>query len=175
MRYTTLTLALAGLILTSGCSSLVSLQPFVTAEHSVLDAGLTGIWSDPKGETTYVIQQVGNHYRISSLDSSETVRFEARLMQTGDVKILDLVQKDDGGFGLPVHFAVRVWPEGSTLRMALLDSDWLKDQALQVLPAQAVDDQTVITGPSEAVRAFVAKFGAEEKAYSKIETLHRVQ
>ena len=175
MRYTTLTLAIAGLILTSGCSSLVSLQPFVTAEQSTFDERLVGIWSDVDRESTYLIKRDAHRYRITAMDASETLRYEARLLQAGDLKILDVVRSDGDDSRLPVHFAIRVWIEGPVLRFGTLDSDWFKDEVRQSLPVQAVDGRIVITAPSAAVEALLLQIGRDARAYTEIQSLNRVQ
>jgi hypothetical protein len=175
MRYTTLTLAIAGLILTSGCSSLVSLQPFVTAEQSTFDERLVGTWSDPEGESTYVIQRDAHRYRITAIDASETLRFEARLLQAGTLKILDVVRSGGDDTLLRVHFAIRVWIEGPVLRFGILDSDWFKDEVRQSLPVHAVDSRIVIAAPSAAMEALLLQIGRDARAYTEIQSLNRVQ
>ena len=97
------------------------------------------------------------------------------MFQIDDAKLLDLVAKSDDPFTLPVHLLLRVWPEGGTLRFAFLETDWLKDQAKQQLPTHAVGDRTVIAAPVAAVQAFVAKYGADDKAHQEPEILYRVQ
>jgi hypothetical protein len=63
---------------------------------------------------------------------------------------------------------MRVWTEGSTLRIAALDSDWLKEQVRQQLPTVlAGDRRTLITAPSEAVANFFVRVGADAKAYDE--------
>ena len=45
MRFPSLVLALASAVAMTGCSSLVSLNPFVTDPDAVLDPALAGVWS----------------------------------------------------------------------------------------------------------------------------------
>jgi hypothetical protein len=52
------------------------------------------------------------------------------------------------------------------MRWVFLDSKWLRDQAAQQLPSQpSHDHSTLITAPAEAFRAFVLKFGADDRSY----------
>jgi len=57
---------------------------------------------------------------------------------------------------------------GGTLRWAYLDTEWLRKQAAQLLPNRADDKRMVLTAPGAAVRAFVAKFGVDDKAHGML-------
>lgn len=176
MKLLALSLALASAITLTGCSTLVSLNPFVTGEQAVMDPALLGLWTDQEGKDTYRISQDGTGYSIRyASDSSDVYQFKAHLMVAGDVKLLDLVSANEDAFQIAVDTPVRVWIEGSTLRVAFLQSDWLKEQAVKQLPTVPAKDRTLITGPGEAVRNFLAKFGADPKAGDEPEVLHRVQ
>ena len=175
MRLTTLVLALAGAIFMTGCSSLVSLNSFVTDKEACLEPALLGVWHD-SDDATYIIRQSGNVYAIAYMDkSSSVIKFEARLLGVGDAKLLDLVSKNDDPFQIPAHTPMRVWPEGSTLRMAFLDSEWLRQEATQQLPAQMTGDRLVITAPGDAVRTFLTTYGADDRAYGEPSVLRKVQ
>jgi hypothetical protein len=176
MKPLVLSLALAGAITLTGCSSLVSLNPFVTGEQAVMDPALLGIWTNQDGKEAYSVRQDGTGYSIRYLsDSSDAYQFKARLMVTDDVKLLDLVSANEDAFQIAVHTPVRVWTEGGTLRFAFLQSDWLKEQAGRQLPTVPVKDRTLIAAPSEAVGNFLAKIGADPKACDEPEVLRRVQ
>ncbi len=176
MKHLALSLALAGAITLTGCSSLVSLNPFVTDQQAVMDPALLGIWTSHDGKDTYWVRQDGTGYSIRHLDDSgNAYQFKARLMTAGDFKLLDLVSANEDAFQIAVHTPVRVWSEGSTLRITFLDSDWLKEQAGRQLPTAPAEHSTLITAPSEAVGQFFAKTGADPKAYDEPDTLHRAQ
>ena len=176
MKPLVLSLALACAVTLTGCSSLVSLNPFVTDEQAVMDPTLLGIWTNQDGKETYWVRQDGTGYNIRYLpDSSDAYQFKARLMVADDVNLLDLVSANEDPFQIAVHTPVRVWIEGSTLRIALLQSDWLKKQAAQQLPTAPTKDRILITAPSEAVRNFFAKIGADPKACDEPEVLRRLQ
>jgi hypothetical protein len=176
MKPLVLSLALASAITLTGCSTLVSLNPFVTDEQSVMDPALLGLWTNQDGKHTYRISQDGNGYNIRyASDSSDAYQFKARMMVAGDVKLLDLVSANEDAFQIAVHTPVRVWMEGNTLRFAFLQSDWIKEQAGRQLPTVPSKDRTLIAGPGDAVRTFFAKSGADPKAGDEPEVLHRVQ
>jgi hypothetical protein len=171
-----LSLALAGALTLTGCSSLVSLNPFVTAEQAVMESAMLGVWSNPDGKEIYWIRQDGTGYRIRyATDSGDTYDFKARLTVAGDVKLLDLFSANEDGFEIAVHTPLRVWIEDNTLRIAFLQTDWTKEQASRQLAATPTKDRSVITASGEAVRSFFAKIAADPKASDEPEVLHRVQ
>ena len=176
MKHLALSVALAGAIALTGCSSLVSLSRFVTDEQAVMDPALPGIWTSQDGKDIYWVREDGNGYSIRHLDdSSVSQEFKARLRVAGDFKLLDLVSANEDAFQIAVHTPIRVWTEGSTLRMALLDSDWIKEQSCKQLPTSPANDRILITAPSDAVGNFLAKIGADTKAYGETEVLRRLQ
>jgi hypothetical protein len=176
MKHLALSVALAGAITLTSCSKLVSLSRFVTDEQAVMDPALLGIWTSQDGKDIYWVREDGNGYSIRHLDdSSGSQEFKARLRVADDFKLLDLVSANEDAFQIAVHTPMRVWTEGSTLRMALLDSDWLKEQSGKQLPTSPVNDRILITAPSEAVGNFLAKIGADTKAYGETEVLRRLQ
>ena len=177
MRYCTLVVALAGSLLLTGCAGLISLNPIVTGQEARLDPALLGVWHDNDGEDTLIVKRAGDHYAITYVDKSSpsTLKFEARLLEVGDAKLLDVVSSEDDPFRIAAHVPMRVWPEGLTLRLSFLDSDWLKQQARQQLAVQTTKDRTLITAPSDAVRTFLMKYGVDAKAYSEPQVLNKAQ
>ena len=174
MRFPILVLAAAGAALMTGCSSLVSLNPFVSDEESVISPALAGVWKTGEDDGLVVIRQSGTHYTILYTEnSSTTLKFEGRLFRAGDAELLDLVPSSDDGFSIPVHTVVRVWPGQSELRWAFLESDWLKQQAVRQLASQPAGDRTLLTAPGAVVHSLLAKYGADEKAYSKQKVMQR--
>ena len=165
---------LTGALVLPGCSKLVSLNPFVTEEQAAADPGLAGVWTDSGNEEIYIVKPDGKGYSITFLKDS-IARFEALMFRVGDAILLDVVSDNEDGFQIPAHTPMRVWPEGSTLRMAFLDSDWLREQAEKQIPSQEANGRRVITAPGEMVRAFLLKYGADDRSYGKPEILHRAQ
>ena len=54
MRIPQLVLAVAGTLMCTGCSEMISLHPFVTDGEAVQDARLTGVWVD--GDDLYIVR-----------------------------------------------------------------------------------------------------------------------
>jgi hypothetical protein len=68
-----------------------------------------------------------------------------------------------------------VWVEGWTVRMAYLDSKWLKEHASAELAVDKAGDRLLITAPQEAVTRFLLTYGADDRAFGKITVLTRQQ
>ncbi len=175
MRSASLVLALTGAMFLTGCSSLVSLNPFVTETEAKFDAALAGIWHDGDDDS-YIVKRSGDHYGITYIDKSgDVMKFEAWLFEAGDAKFLDLVSKKDAPFHIPAHTPVRIWVDGNTFKFAFMDSAWLRQQAAQELAAPTFDLRMVMTVSSDSARSFLTKYGADGRAYGEIATLERAQ
>ena len=171
----TLTISLvAALFATTGCTTLLSTNGFVAEEEASVDPHLAGTWAHE--DDTILIRQNGKTYEITYLDKGkDALKFGARLVRVGDAMLLDLSRDSEDPFVTALHFAVRVWPEPGMLRWTLVDSDWLKEQAGQLLPTQRDGDRTIVTAPGPAVREFMRRFGGDERARGKVETWMRAQ
>jgi hypothetical protein len=171
----TLTIPLvAALFATTGCTTLLTTNAFVAEEEALVDPHLAGIWTND-GDTL-LIRLNGKAYEITYLDKGkDATKFAARLVRVGDAMLLDLSRDSDDPFVMSLHLAVRVWPEAGMLRWTLVDTDWLKEQALQLLTTQRDGDRTIVTAPGPAVREFMRRFAGDERARGKIETWTRAQ
>ena len=166
---------LAGLLSMTGCATLLSINPFANAEDAIVDPHLAGVWNNEENDTI-LIRLDGKSYDVTYLDDGkDAVRFTGRLIKVGEALLLDLSRHTDDPFVLALHFAVRVWPEAGTLRWTLVDSDWLKEQAAQLLVARKDGDRTLVAAPEPAVREFMRKFGADDRAHGKIESWTRAR
>jgi hypothetical protein len=177
MRIPQLALAVAGTLMCAGCSDMISLHPFVTDGEAVLDARLLGVWVDgnDSDDPMNIVRQDGNGYTISHSDKSSPAiyKLKAKMLRVGDARILDLTPADEDPFQIAVHTPLRVWMEGATLRMAFLDSEWLRDHASAALKVQPAGDRLLITSPSDDVTRFLLTYGGDERAYGKITVLTR--
>jgi hypothetical protein len=174
MRIPQLVLAVAGTLMCAGCSDLVSLRPFVTDKEAVQDARLLGVWVDDD-EAVYIVRQDGKGYAIgfSAKDASTVYKLTGKLWKTGETRILDLTPAEEDPFQIAVHTAMRVWVEAATLRIAFLDSKWLREKAGAQLAVQEMGDRRLITSPGEAVTRFLATYGGEDGAFGKPNVLRR--
>ena len=175
MRFANLLLTIGAAASLSGCSTLVSLHPFLTDQQAVIDPALLGAWAKANSDELYIVRQDGAQYTIRHIDKSESQTFSARLVKIGDIRILDLVSANDDPFQLAVHTPMRVWVDGATLRFATLDSDWLKENAHTQLAIQEAGERSLITAPGDAVLRFLIAYGTADDAYGKTEVLQKQQ
>jgi hypothetical protein len=179
MRISQLVLALAGTLLCAGCSEMISLHPFVADGEAVQDARLPGVWVDGNDSDNpmFVVRQDGSGYSINHSDKSSPAvyKLKAKMLKVGDVRILDLTPAEEDAFQIAAHTPMRVWTEGATLRMAFLDSKWLREKASAQLATQQAGDRLLITSPQEDVTRFLLTYGGDDRAYGKITVLSRQQ
>src|SRR6516225_4278518 len=107
MRLTTTLLLAAAAIGLTGCSTLVSLHPFVEGQQAVFDPALVGVWAEDNNGAYYVVRQDGEGYKIRRIQDNDTAVFSAQLFKSGDFRILDLVSATDDAFQLTVHTPMR--------------------------------------------------------------------
>src|SRR5689334_2034947 len=98
-----LLMAASGLTLT-GCSSLISLNPFTTENDAVVNAALDGGWKNSDGDL-FLIHHTDGEYSVAYTDakSREIAKFKGVLMNVGGAQLLDLVPAHEDAFQVPVH------------------------------------------------------------------------
>jgi hypothetical protein len=175
MRISQVVLTLAGTLMCTGCSEMISLHPFVADAEAVQDARLPGVWLDGD-DPMYIVRPDGNGYIISQSDKSSPAiyKLKAKMLKVGDARIVDLTPADEDAFQIAAHTPLRVWIDGATLRVAFLDSKWLQEKASAQLATQA-GDRLLITSPQEDVTRFLLTFGGDDRAYDKTTVLSRQQ
>jgi hypothetical protein len=178
MKLTSMLLVLAGALVLTGCDTpaLLSLEPVVTGQDAAFDPTLLGTWEADHGNDLCIIRRDGDTgYAITHVSGGSVRQFSARLFCVGEASVLELTPEGTDDFQIAGHAVVRIWTGGGTLRWAYLDTEWLRKQAAQLLPNRADDKRMVLTAPGAAVRAFVAKFGVDDKAHGDAFEWQRVQ
>jgi hypothetical protein len=178
MKLTSMLLALAGALILTGCDNpaLLSLEPVVTDQEAVFDPTLLGAWGANPDKDLCIIRRDGETgYAVTYLSGGSVRQFTARLFRVGEASMLDLTPDGSDDFQIAGHSVVRIWTGGGTLRWTYLDAEWLRKQAAQLLPNRADDKRMVLTAPGAAVRAFMAKYGVDDKAHGDTTEWQRVQ
>ena len=178
MKLTSMLLALAGVLILTGCDNpaLLSLEPVVTDQDAVFDTTLLGTWGASQDKDLCIFRRDGDSgYAITYLSGGGVRQFSARLFRIGEVSMLDLTPDGSDDFQIAGHALVRIWTEGGALRWSYLDTEWLRKQASQLLPNRADDKRMVLTAPGAAVRTFVAKYGVDDKAHGDATEWQRMQ
>ena len=178
MKFATILPTLAGALVLAGCDNpaLISLEPAVTAQDAVFDPSLVGTWETGQGDELCIFRHGdGNSYTITYVgDDGNSRKFDALLFQSGPARLLDLSPHESDDFQIPGHTLIRIWTTGGSLRWSFLDSAWLREQAAQELPNRSRGgDKLALTAPSAALRGFLAKYAADDKAHGEISELQR--
>lgn len=162
MRRLGLAVLLVTTVLMTACGDLVSLHSLYTAQDRVFDPALEGKWETdnkrllmaPNGDAHKAMLQ-------DKHDPSDAARYEVHLVDIKGVRFADLRQEDTIG-----HMFVRVRVGNGQLRLAFLDTKWLRDR----IPHEDADvgagnTRAVLTAPTPKLRELVGRFAAEPRAY----------
>jgi len=181
-----------------GCSCAGSLRPLESGEPLLESANLRGKWvstDDSSNQPEYFLvdSTSADVYVVSSLKQNEKLRdvYEVSLVQVGSYTFLDAAfDATESGQehrsvhemgALPIHFIGRVWVEGDTLRLGLLNYDWLKQMISTgkvALPSiehhEDSDSLLLLTAESDKLAEFVRQYAEDPDAFSTVLTFHRV-
>jgi len=162
--------ALTGILLATGCI-VPSIYPLYNDDTLTFDPALLGTWVEEGEEgVTWVFRQTSEQaYEFVHTDEdSMTGVFQAHLVCLGDDLFLDLYPDrstlDDAvnGFFLfhlvPAHSFLRVWLEEETLRLAIIDLEWLKngiENGSVTIDHVYSEDQIILTAETIQLQQFV--------------------
>jgi hypothetical protein len=185
MRALLFIFAMFVMLLLSGCSDLLSVQPLATAETAVFDAGLIGEWSfaggapggfehsDIRDLRGVALIRAGSaqkkDYDIVWIpDEGEALRLKGQLVKVGDRQVFDLIAVKKTDLAIPAHFFMLVEKTADGVKFHWLDSEWLRSQVISQngLAHAMVNDKPVITAGSAEIKAFLEKFGLDAQAAS---------
>jgi len=182
MRSAKILILLGVAIFLTGC--VPSLHPLFTDKDLVFDQALVGTWVDEDGKSTWTFQQSGdNSYELVYTENEEAAKFQAHLLKLGGFLFLDIFPEESGmknglykGLLIPAHGFSRIWIEGDSVRLAYLDSDWLKqmiDQKKVKIDHDFIDQGIILTAQTKDLQKFALKYAEDVKAFSIKTELHR--
>ena len=153
---------LAAALLITGCGDLLTLHSLYTDKDDLLDASFEGTWETKDQRLT--VTRADSGYRVTLADKedpSDAGKFEAHLVDVAGVRFADIIGPDAVG-----HMLIKVQVVGSQLRMAFWDSEWLR-QRITYEEADIANGrkQPILTVHTKDLRALVAKYAGEPKAY----------
>jgi hypothetical protein len=159
-------------LLSSECGDLLSLHPLHTGESPVVDPAIEGCWET--ADSLLTVSPNGAAYEVtlrSKKGSSEPQEFEAHLTDLGGIRMADVVPTG----GMLGHMFVRVRVSAAELRIAFLDSEWLRKRIPHedVLVAKE-NKQAVLIARTPALRKQVQKYVAVPEAYGDDLVFRRV-
>jgi len=194
MRKVGLLLALGLGMMLSGCIA-GSLRPLYTDKDVTFDPGLLGKWQVAEEEPdsglwTFAKTEDGGHSLTieTKTDEGKTERgqWEAHVVSLGMYTFLDLYPAPDeavkevvdeyGYLGLHSQYLLR--RDQDTVRLAILDWDWLEAQLKQgkvhVGLADLGNDTSVLTGSPPELQQFYANAVRDSEAFPELIELKRV-
>jgi len=183
MRNIVKTLVVLGAALTlAACAP--SLHPFFTDKDVVFDNALLGAWVNDSGDKCLFTKSGADHYELLFVDDSSS-RFEARLIELGGVKFLDLYPKTQGRNSdpcppnfVPAHTIARLTIDKDSISMAMMDADWIKQLSdrnqLELAHERLEDGEIVLTAPTQKLQAFIRKHADDKKLFGEPDVYHRL-
>ncbi|MBI3005004.1 MAG: hypothetical protein HYY49_06260 [Ignavibacteriales bacterium] len=166
----------------SGC--LRSLHPLYSDKTLVFDQNLVGSWVDQDSSMWTFIQTGQKSYELVYTEKGSPGRFKAHLVKLGKFVFLDLFPEEpvlQNGFYkfhlVPVHSILRVWIEENTLRMAMLDHDWFKNQVDKKkvkLAHEHRGNEIILTAATDDLQKFVVKYANDPKAFPEPGELRKI-
>jgi len=176
-----LILPLALLAALAGC--VPSLNPLYTEKDLVFDPALLGVWGEANAKETWTFEKAGEKkYKLLQTDNDgRTGEFEVHLLKLKDHYFLDLYVTEPGGekwspndlargaiIMRPGHLFLKVTQIQPTLKMAMLDLDWLqkllekdpravRHEKIRFGSANEKDFQLVLTAETKELQRFILK------------------
>jgi len=172
---------LAALVLTS-CAP--SLHPFYTDKDIVFNDALLGAWVNESGDKCMFTKSGDNHYDFLFVDDGSS-RFEARLIELGGVRFLDLYPKTQVKNNdlcpvnfVPAHTLALLTISKDSISIAMMDVEWLKklsDQnRLDLAHERLADAAIVLTAPTRELQTFVMKHAHDKEAFDGADVFQRL-
>jgi hypothetical protein len=174
--------------LLAGCI-VQSVYPFYMAKDLTFEPALVGRWSEnvtnpapywefkPAGDQAYV---------LTTVDTQETNCFETHLFHLKQFQFLDLRTTNVGEFQMPLHIVMKVSSFAPTLKMSVLNYDWLKKLVEKnpaairhiVVPENSTatngDTMIYLTADTKELQKFILKYVNDTNAFADYEQLTRL-
>ena len=171
MRNLLMAVTVASALAATGCTDVLSLNPWVEGE-GLMDPQFAGSWTSGDGGDVFVIQAAENKkYEVLYASEKESTRFEGRLLAAGDARFFDLIPTKAGSsslFAWPSHALVKVWFEGEDLNFAFVDSEWFRQLAGNLaVPMQKIDGAVLLTAPTATLSDSLLQYATYPQAISQ--------
>jgi hypothetical protein len=177
----------------SGCAT-YSLHPFYKPDENTLEPGLVGAWMavDKTKITIEANKDETYEAEVMDSDSNSCYRYTVRLIRVGNNLFADSILEEESLSGkdfnlpygvAPLHFLYKVSLNGDTLRMSLLNHDWLvkQFQAKRISVAHEYMDESadpqdsniLLTASSADLQKFIQQIGDNPDAFEEPDTMQR--
>jgi uncharacterized protein YceK len=161
--------ALAALLVLTGCASVVTLNPLYTGEHDLVqDLPIEGAWED--GEDVWAITRHRDGYTLIDNDGD---RLKAHLVRIGDARYLDVEPAEKPPLTMAVHMILKVSIEDGKLCVAVMDSDWFRNELRTV--GVETRDALLLTASTAELRRIVEQYGGDARAFGDTSRMKRLR
>lgn len=178
MNKLTIVTTFIAILLLASCVQ--SLHPLYTEKDLIFDPVLVGTW-ESEGGNLWIFHKSGEKsYELVYQEKETPAKFQAHLVKLGHYRFLDLYPmsldlKNDlqQAHILYTHTFFRVWLEQDTLRLAILEHDWLKkmvDKKKVNIKHEVVDRRIVLTAATKDLQKFIVKYADDPEAFPKPKT-----
>lgn len=171
------------MLFVGGC--VPSLQPLYSPDTKlVIDSRLNGTWINESGNESWDFHQTDDStYELLYAQDESAAHFVARLVRLDGKLFMDTYPDEeiDNDFYklhlVPAHIFGRIWIEGDSLKMNMLDGDWL-DSMLNsgelTIAHEEIDEGTVLTASTEELQKLAIKYSDDPEAFSNMAALRRM-
>lgn len=192
MKMRTFLSVATGALLLTGCWQ-KSVQPFYTSRDIAPDEKLIGKWENleasPEDRQHWLFKQASpENYALEISDSKGNKQnYLAHLFKFESQQFLNIVTQDRGISTIPAHHLFRISELGSTMKIAPLNTGWIRDylkespKALQHVkiadpehPDDRDQDDFVLIADTVALQSFIRTHLDEDKLFADSDTLTKV-
>ncbi len=162
-------LAVAAAIFLTGCV-VTSLHPYYTSKEVIFEPGLVGSWTNTQqSDEHWTFQKEKNSYHLTCVSGGKTNLIQVYLFKLSGQMFLDFATLDlDCDVmppPIPSHLLLRVFQLSPSVRMALLNNDWLKallEKNPKTIHHEMIGDKpddrrVVFTADTAELQQFLAK------------------
>ncbi len=192
MRFLKTIPALALISLLAGCLPVETIHPLFIDKDVVFDPSILGVWiaqgdqvgnHDRDRDSHWTIEQSGDRaYRFTFTSPKEdsSLTYDVRLVRLHDFLFVDALLRDvchkgEGDMGLEglgrvtAHVFGRIFVKGDSLRLAMLDHEWLKTAIAEnrvEIRHETIGDTIVLTASTLELQNFALKYADDQHAFA---------
>jgi hypothetical protein len=173
------------LAMLAGCI-VESVYPYYTAKDLAYEPALLGRWSESLTNTSeyWDFQKApGRSYWLTTVDQHDTNQLETHFFRLKQYEFLDLRTTNEDILKFPLHFVMKISQINPTLKVSLLDYDWLTKLVEKnpgairhiIVPENPDDTNSskmvYLTADTKELQKFILKYVNDTNAFSDFEEL----
>lgn len=171
----------AGVLLITGCV-VTSVSPFYSDRDLVFEPAILGDWRADDSQTNGEIWRFDRSgelsYRFTTIKADGATVMIAHAFKLDGQLFLDVTTIGEDIHNIPPHFLLKINEIGTSLRLAQLDNDWMKDALAKkpgLIPHELLkgenpaDTRVVLTADTPGLQKFVRQNLKTTNAWADIE------